>query len=64
MTRCADCLDDIPENGPEWMILKRMRDIGHEIGDVWMAWLDYDAVRVCEDCAGWYGDDAIEVAND
>lgn len=59
MERCADCLADIPEDGPEYRVLKRVRDSGHESGDPVLACLDYEPMRVCEDCAGWYGDEAM-----
>lgn len=50
---CADCLDYLPRYARRFVVTTAALTAGEE-----------SAVHekiVCDDCAGWYGDDAIEV---
>lgn len=51
--RCEDCLDDLPS---VHFVVPDINDDGSD-----GACVDYgNDKHVCHDCAGWYGDDAVE----
>jgi len=63
--RCFDCFAELPADARKFAVLKQMRDI--EIPEnasepksfFWS--MAHDPVCVCADCAGWYGDQALEI---
>ena len=64
MPRCFDCFAEFAPNQERFAVLKQMREWPPCIDKAEARALNsllYDAVYVCGDCAGWYGDDATEV---
>ena len=62
MTRCFDCLEDLPDDTPRFVVLKRMREMPADADEVEKRLFNalcFDPVPICADCAGWYGDHAI-----
>ena len=65
--RCFDCSDDL--GARRFAVLKQMREFPTD--DTLEPWevgmvrsMCFDPVFVCADCAGWYGDEAIDVSED
>ena len=62
--RCHDCLAELG-GGPRYGVLKRMRDAPAPLDDPrearMLESMCFDPVPVCEDCAAWYGDEAMLV---
>lgn len=66
MARCDDCLDELG-NGRRFAVLKQTREWPPDIDPAEAKLLNgmlYDLVMVCDDCAGWYGDDAVELTGE
>lgn len=63
-TRCHDCLDEFG-NAERFAVLKKMRDIDAPKDAIeppsFFQSACYDAVVICRDCAGWYGDEVIAI---
>ncbi len=63
--RCFDCFADLPPDVPCFAVLKQMRDIPVPPDAIeppsFFHSQQFDPVAVCEDCAGWYGDDALRM---
>lgn len=63
MTRCFECLDEFHNGVQRYAVLKKVRDMPPECDPVESRQLEsllYDQVYVCEDCAGWHGDEALK----
>jgi hypothetical protein len=67
MTRCFDCLAEFTDEMPRFAVLKKMRDVEIPADAMeprsFFESMSYDAVVVCDDCAGWYGNDALRMAS-
>lgn len=68
MGRCFDCLDEFTADAPQFAVLKKMRDVpddwrGDDYARRYVESMSYDPVIICEDCASWYGDHAMEIEN-
>jgi hypothetical protein len=64
MTRCFECLDEFHNGDQRYAVLKQMRElppdwIGTARARAEYEALCYDQVYICQDCAGWHGDEAI-----
>ena len=66
--RCFDCSDDF-RGQKRFAVLKQLRDFPDESElEPWevgmVRAMCFGPVFVCADCAGWYGDEAIDVTED
>ena len=64
--RCFDCFHEFAADEDRFAVLKKMRDFpdgwhGDESEKRRLDSLTYDQVFVWGECAGWYGDHAIQV---
>ena len=63
--RCFDCLAEFAPDAPRFVVLKQMRDIEIPPDAIeppsFFQSMALDPVAICEDCAGWYGDQVIQL---
>lgn len=65
--RCFDCFHLFKADEDRFAVLKKMRDMpegwhGTDQALNLLEGLMFDQVFVCGECAGWYGDDAIQLS--
>lgn len=60
MTRCDECLDAIAEGEPVFAIYVKAPILDDPfVPDAWKPLIVESLI--CEDCSGWYGDEAVKV---